>query len=71
MVVDSGASLICLTGRVAKKLGVEPTADDPTITLVMADGRQIEGKRITIDEVRVGKFTVKKRRGGRLGPPSD
>lgn len=68
MVIDSGASLICLPSEVATKLGVSPTDDDPTVNLVMADGREIEGKLITLDEVRVGKFTVKNVEAAVLGP---
>lgn len=58
MVVDSGASLICLPMSVATKLGVTPTEEDPVVTLVMADGREIEGRLIKLAEVRVGQFTV-------------
>src|SRR5690606_38553418 len=58
MVVDSGASLICLPMSVATKLGVTPTEEDPVVTLVMADGREIQGRLIKLAEVRVGQFTV-------------
>ncbi|MGI9456693.1 MAG: TIGR02281 family clan AA aspartic protease [Aeoliella sp.] len=68
MIVDSGASLICLPARVATDLGVEPDSDDPPIQLVMADGREIEGRLVTLDEVRVGKFIVEKVEAAVLGP---
>ncbi len=68
MVVDSGASLLMLTGPVAKELGVAPTEKDPIIQLVMADGRQISGQLVTLDEVRVGQFTVEKVEAAVLGP---
>ena len=58
MIVDSGASSILLPAKTANKLGVEVKADAPLITLVMADGREIQGKRVVLAKVRVGKFTV-------------
>jgi len=67
MVVDSGASLICLPASVAKDLGVELGSDSPIIQLVMADGRQIEGRLVTLGEVRVGKFVVKNVEAAVLG----
>ena len=68
MVVDSGASLICLPAKVAQQMGVEPDADSPPITLVMADGREIMGRLVELDEVRVGKFKVEKVEAAVLGP---
>ena len=59
MVVDSGASLLVLPMKMAIKFGVEPTSQDPTIRLQIADGSVIQGKEIVLKSVRVGKFTVK------------
>jgi aspartyl protease family protein len=58
MMVDSGASLISLPYAVAEKAGLKPSENDPRITLQLADGSEIEGRRKTIPLVRVGKFTV-------------
>jgi clan AA aspartic protease (TIGR02281 family) len=58
MMVDSGASLISLPYAVAEKAGLKPSESDPRITLQLADGSEIEGRRKTIPLVRVGKFTV-------------
>jgi clan AA aspartic protease (TIGR02281 family) len=58
MVVDSGATIICLPHNVAMKCGLEPLDSDPTIQLVIADGSVIDGKLKKIGSVRVGKFTV-------------
>ncbi len=44
MIVDSGASLLVLPLKVAVKFGIEPTSQDPTIHLQLADGSVIEGK---------------------------
>ncbi|QDU58604.1 retropepsin-like aspartic protease [Aeoliella mucimassa] len=68
MVVDSGASILSLPAKVAQELGIEPTADDPPVQLMMADGRTIEGRLVTIDEVRVGQFTVQNVEAAVLGP---
>lgn len=68
MVVDSGASILSLPLAVAKELGVEPTPEDPPITLVVADGRTISGRLVKLDEVRVGQFTVKDVEAAVLGP---
>lgn len=68
MVVDSGASLILLPSATAKELGVEPTKEDPQVELVMADGRTVSGRLVTLEEVRVGQFTVKEVEAAVLGP---
>jgi aspartyl protease family protein len=56
MVLDSGAGVISLPFKTAATLGLTPTAFDPDVTLVLADGRQVTAKRIIIPTVRVGKF---------------
>jgi aspartyl protease family protein len=56
MVLDSGAGVISLPFKTAATLGLTPTAYDPDVTLVLADGRQVTAKRIIIPTVRVGKF---------------
>ena len=58
MAIDTGASAIALPWRIAQSAGLEPADDDPTVHLQMADGRVIEGKKVTAKTVRVGKFTV-------------
>jgi aspartyl protease family protein len=58
MVLDSGASMVCLPHAVAAKLGMRPTDKAPQITLVMADGREIPGRQMTIKSLRVGKFEL-------------
>lgn len=58
MVVDSGASLICLPPQVAAQCGIQASSSDPTIILALADGSQIPGKLVTIKSVRVGRFAV-------------
>jgi clan AA aspartic protease (TIGR02281 family) len=58
MVLDSGASMISLPAAMATKFGLEPGSKDPKILLTLADGRVIEGYKMTLKSVRVGKFIV-------------
>jgi aspartyl protease family protein len=56
--VDSGASLISLPHKMARDVGLNPESSDDEVTLVLADGSQVRGKRLTIPKVRVGKFEL-------------
>lgn len=58
MVFDSGASLVTLTASVANELGITPGEDDPTVTLVVADGREVKAHVVRVDSLRVADFTV-------------
>jgi len=58
MVVSSGSGLLMLTAPAAAKLGIKPGDNDPTIRLVMADGRELPARQVTLKTVRVGKFEV-------------
>lgn len=58
MVVDSGASLICLPARTADDLGVIVPPDARDMRLILADGRAIPAKAVTLPRVRVGEFEV-------------
>jgi clan AA aspartic protease (TIGR02281 family) len=60
MVVDSGASLIALPASMAKQLGMVPGPNDPILRLQMGDGKLVEAKKMVLDSVRVGTFTVEK-----------
>lgn len=68
MVLDSGASLISLPASMAETFGLKPTSKDPKISLQLADGRVIEGHKMTIPSVRVGKFELKNVECAVLGP---
>ncbi len=68
MVVDSGASLISLPAQLAAQCGIPASPSDPTIILGLADGSQIPGKLVTIQSVRVGRFTVENVQCAILGP---
>lgn len=56
MVVDSGASLISLPTRTAAELDITVPSDAAKVTLILADGREIPGRKFVLDRVRVGEF---------------
>lgn len=56
MVVDSGASLISLPTRTAAELDIVVPSDAVQVTLILADGREIPGRKFVLDRVRVGEF---------------
>ena len=56
MVVDSGATMICLPQKTAAELEVVVPADAREIQLVLADGRSIPARGVTLPRVRVGEF---------------
>ncbi|MFN7730827.1 MAG: TIGR02281 family clan AA aspartic protease [Pirellula sp.] len=58
MVLDSGAGIVLLPSETAKKLDIETTDASPDIQLVLADGRIVIAKRVSIPVVRVGRFEV-------------
>lgn len=58
MMVDTGASIICLPGRLAQEVGLKPAEGDTRIELSLADGRAIEATLMKLDSVKVGKFEV-------------
>lgn len=57
-ILDTGASIICLPFGMAKKAGIEPTDEDQTIRITIANGETINGKLMMLDSVRVGDFEV-------------
>ena len=59
MVFDTGAGILSLGEADAAKAGLVPSPSDRTITLQVADGSSHEAKLMTLDSVRVGKFTVR------------
>jgi clan AA aspartic protease (TIGR02281 family) len=58
LLVDTGCSDVALSSKVADKLGLTPSAKDPTFRCVLADGREVECKLVYAKTVRVGRFTV-------------
>ncbi len=58
MVVDSGASLICLPARIAAELGVVIPPNAPQMELVVANGDRIGARGVILPRVRIGEFEV-------------
>ncbi len=58
MVVDSGATMICLPIKTATELGITVPIDAREMNLVLADGRSIPARGVTLPRVRVGEFEV-------------
>jgi aspartyl protease family protein len=59
MVLDSGAGIISLPAATAAEIGVAATNTSPDIQLVLADGRTVTAKLVSIPLVRVGRFEAK------------
>lgn len=59
MVFDTGAGVSTLSSALAAEIGLKPKPGDPTIKCQTADGSIVEARQMTIDSMRVGKFTVK------------
>jgi clan AA aspartic protease (TIGR02281 family) len=59
MVFDTGASSVVLPADLAAEIGLKPGKNDPSVRTRVADGSEVEARRMVIPSVRVGKFTVK------------
>lgn len=53
LVVDTGASIVLLTNRVAKKLGVDVKRQGSPIQLQVADGRKVEARFIVLESIKI------------------
>jgi len=60
MVVDTGASSMVLPYKTALDCGVKIDASAMTVQMVVASGAKFQSKLVTLDSVRVGKFTAEK-----------
>jgi clan AA aspartic protease (TIGR02281 family) len=58
MILDTGASFVVLPAALAAQVGIEPTKEDPSISMHLADGQSVEGKLMSLDSVAVGKFHI-------------
>jgi clan AA aspartic protease (TIGR02281 family) len=68
MLVDSGASSISLSDRMARDMGIKTDVDGVPIRVSLADGRQVPAVMLKLDSVRIGKFTVEDVECCVLGP---
>jgi clan AA aspartic protease (TIGR02281 family) len=53
LMVDTGASVIILTNKVAKKLGIDTDKEKANIQLQVADGRKINAKYVILKSVSI------------------
>lgn len=61
LILDTGASFMVLSSNVAKKLGIDVNdKNGETVQLMLADGRKIDTKFVTLDSVRVQESEVEK-----------
>jgi clan AA aspartic protease (TIGR02281 family) len=60
MVVDTGASSVVLPYRTAMECGVKVDASALTVTMIVASGSKFKSKLVTLDSIRVGKFSAEK-----------
>ncbi len=68
MIVDSGASIVCISNETAKSLQIQVPDDAPQVTLKIADGSEISARRIVLPLVRVGRFETQNVEAAVLGP---
>ena len=59
MIFDTGAGYTLLSSKLADEIGLKPKASDPTVECKTADGAIIKARKMTVDTMRVGKFTVR------------
>jgi clan AA aspartic protease (TIGR02281 family) len=57
-VVDTGASVVTLPAKMADDLDLTPNSSSPRVRCVLADGREVEGRRVIAKSMRVSSFTV-------------
>ncbi|WP_305679037.1 TIGR02281 family clan AA aspartic protease [Bosea sp. (in: a-proteobacteria)] len=58
MLVDTGASVVALTAKDARALGIQPSRADYKMTLSTANGT-VKGARVNLREVRLGSILVR------------
>ncbi|MFH0913624.1 MAG: retropepsin-like aspartic protease [Candidatus Omnitrophota bacterium] len=59
LLVDTGASLIVLSPKVAKELNIDIKGIEPDIKLILGDGRQASAKLIRLDNIDIGEVNAK------------
>jgi aspartyl protease family protein len=58
MILDSANTAMTLSKDLAESLGIPTKESDPPVAVTLVDGREIPGRLVTLDTVRVGKFTA-------------
>jgi aspartyl protease family protein len=57
MMLDTGASVVALTGSTARRMGIDPSASEYNVVMNTANGN-VRGARVTLREVRIGDVIV-------------
>ncbi|MBI5209773.1 MAG: retroviral-like aspartic protease family protein [Elusimicrobia bacterium] len=60
LMVDTGATFTTLSAKLADGLGLAPAADLGQVTVQVADGRQVQARRVLLDLVEVGTMRAEK-----------
>ncbi len=58
MLVDTGASIVALSGDSARRLGIYPAAGDFTLVMSTANG-SVAAAPVTLGEIRIGDVAVR------------
>ena len=58
MVFDTGAGLTTISSKLADSLGLKAKPTDEPITMKIADGSEIKGRKLVVPFIRLGKFTI-------------
>jgi clan AA aspartic protease (TIGR02281 family) len=58
MVLDTGASYVSISWPVARRLGLSPGKNDPTVKTIIANGKTEDARLMTLRSVRLGQFTA-------------
>lgn len=58
MILDSANTAMTLSKDFAESLGIPTKESDPPVAVTLVDGREIPGRLVTLETVRVGKFTA-------------
>jgi len=60
MVVDTGASIVIISRNIAEKLGINLSNTKPDLAVQVADGREVNAKRVVIQSMKVQEATALK-----------
>jgi len=59
LVLDTGASLVLISKKIADKLGLKLDKSQPTFFIILADGRKVEADPVVLESVKVADAEVK------------
>ncbi|MFH0855928.1 MAG: retropepsin-like aspartic protease [Candidatus Omnitrophota bacterium] len=60
MVLDTGASLVMITKKIAQELGIDLSGVKPDLKALVVDGRKMNAKRVIIESMEVQGVVAKK-----------